>query len=130
MKTLTSPLQQDRRLQTSAGQQIVPAVTASINEVLAMLSAATAVLAIVTFSVWVASLEMSDVLSAGIWGTGFIFFGLAIDNREPKAFFQLVTGVFLLALAWLQTNVSPDYAIVSGVLVAGWVAASVYKRLR
>ena len=130
MKTLTSPLQQDRGLQTGTGQQFVPAVTVSINEVLAMLSAATAVVAIVIFFVWVATLEMSDVLGAGIWGTGFIFFGLAVDNREPKAFLQLITGVFLLALAWLQTNVSPDFAIVSGALVAGWVATAVYKRLR
>jgi hypothetical protein len=61
---------------------------------------------------------------------GFVFLGIAVDKRDPGAFLLLVTGLALLVLAWLQTAVSSDYAIVSGVLVAGWVAVSIFKRLR
>ena len=130
MKTLTSQFNQHRELQTNTGQKFVPAVTASINEVLALFSAVSAATAIVLLSVWVAGLEMTDILGAAIWGVGFIFLGIAVDNREPGAFLQLTTGVALLVLAWLQTTVSPDFAIVPGVLVAAWVAAGLFKRLR
>jgi len=97
---------------------------------LALLSAAILAASIIVFSVWIAGMEMTDVLGAGIWGVGIIFFGLAVDGKDPKAVLQLITGVALLALAWLQANVSADYIIVSGVLVAGWAATSLFKRLR
>ena len=102
----------------------------SIREFLALLSAVTSAAAIVLLSVWVAGMEMTAILSASTWGVGFIFLGVAVDNREPTAFFQLATGIALLALAWLQNAVSPDFTIVSGVLVAAWVAVSLFKRLR
>ena len=130
MKTLTSQMHQKREFQSAIGQKLVPAMTASINEVLALLSAIIAATAIVSLSIWVTELEMNDVLGAGIWGIGFVFLGIAVENREPRAFLQLVTGVALLILAWLQTSVSADYAIASGALVATWVAVSLFKRLR
>ncbi len=131
MRTLTAPIRQDRQLQTTTGLPIFPAMTVSIRGVLALLSAVTSAAAIVLLSVWVAGMEVTAILSATIWGIGYIFLGLAVDSREPTAFFlQLATGVALLALAWLQNAVSPDFTIVSGVLVAAWVAVSLFKRLR
>ena len=130
MKTLISPLHQRCEPQSTADQKFVPAITASINEVLVLLSAFTAAAAIVLLSIWVAGLEMSNVLAASTWGVGFIFLGLAVDNRDPRASLQLASGAALLVLAWLQTNISTDYAIVSGVLVAAWVATSLFKQLR
>ncbi len=130
MRTYTATLQQNRQPQSSTGPALIPEIITSIHETLALLSAIIASTAIVLLSVWVAGQEMNDVLGAGIWGAGFVFLGLAIDNREPRAFLQLITGVALLGLAWLQTTGSSDYATVSGVLVASWVAVSVFKRLR
>ena len=130
MKTLTVPIRQDRQLQTTTGLPTFPAMNVSIREILALLSAVISAAAIVLLSVWVAGMEVTAILSASTWGIGFIFLGVAVDNRDPTAFFQLVTGVALLALAWLQNAVSPDFTIVSGVLVAAWVAVSLFKRLR
>jgi len=130
MKTLTTAIRQNRELSVTTGQSFVPAITASINEVLALLAAVTAATAIVLLSVWVAGREINEILGAGIWGVGFVFLGIAVDNRDPGAFLLLATGLALLVLAWLQTSVSSDYAIVSGVLVAAWVAFSTFKRLR
>jgi len=128
MKTLT--MNQGHQHHVNAGQKIVPAMAASIREALALLGAVTAATAVILLSVWVAGLEMTDVLGAGIWGVGFIFLGIGVDNRDPGAFFQVLSGLALFVLAWLQTNVSPDFAIVSGILVAAWVAAGLFKRLR
>ena len=130
MKTLTTTIRQDRELSVTTGQRFVPTLAASINEVLALLAAVTAATAIVLLSVWVAGQEINEILGAGIWGVGFIFLGIAVDNRDPGAFLLLATGVALLALAWLQNAVSPDFTIVSGVLMAAWVAVSLFKRLR
>ena len=129
MKTLTSTLHQNHEL-TTTGRNIVPAMAASINGVLALLAAITTAVAIMLLSVWVSGQEINEILGAAIWGVGFVFLGIAVDNRDPGAFLLMVTGIALLVLAWLQTSVSSDYAIVSGVLIAGWVAFSIFKRLR
>ena len=130
MKTLNASLQQPRQVQIIPTGRFMPAIAASAHEVLALVSAIALAATIVMLSVWVAGLEMTDVLGAGIWGVGFIFFGLAVDNSDPKAILHLATGGALIVLAWLQANVSPDYIIISGVIVATWVAVSVFKRLR
>ena len=130
MKTFTAPLQQNRQLETIAGQKLIPLVKASIGDILAMLSAVTAATAIVLISVWVVGMGINDILGAGSWGLAFIFLGLAVDNREPTAGFQLATGISLLILSGLQNTVSPDFSIISGALVATWVAVLMFKRLR
>ena len=130
MKTYTVPLQQNQGIQLSAGDEILPAMASSIREVLAFLSAASAAVVVVLLSVWAAGEEMNDLLSAGTWGVGFVFLGLAIDNREPIASLQLVTGLALLILAWFGTFVSTDFVIAAGLLLAAWVTAGLFKQLR
>jgi hypothetical protein len=130
MTTFTAQLQQHRQVKLTPGENFIPSVKISINQGLALLSVITAAAAIVLLSVWVAGMEISNVIDAGIWGVGLIFLGLAVDNDEPVALLQFVTGIVLLALAWLQFSVSADYIIVSGVIVATWVAFSLFKRLR
>ncbi len=130
MKTINASLHQPRQVQTLPTGNLVQAMAASAQELLALLSAVALAATIVMLSVWVAGMEMTDILGAGIWGIGLIFFGLAVDGKDPKAVLQVITGISLLVLAWLQANVSADYVIMSGVLVASWVAVSVYKRLR
>lgn len=130
MRTYSASLPQHRQVQLTTGGQFIPAMAATGREILALLSAVSAAAAIVLLSVWVAETEMTYLLGAGIWGVGLVFLGLAVDSVEPKAFWRLVTGVILLGLAWLQANVSADYIIVSGLLVAAWVASGLFKRLR
>lgn len=130
MKTFTAPIQPNRQLQTTAGAKFIPVMANSIREILALLSAVATATAIVLFSIWLSGLEFTPLLGAGIMGVGFIFFGLAIDNFSPVSLLQLGTGIALLILAWLQNTVSPDYTIVSGAIVATWVAIALFRRLR
>jgi hypothetical protein len=130
MKAFNASLQQPRQVQIIPAGKFIPTVAATAHEIMALLSAAILAATIVAVSVWFAGIEMTDVLGAGIWGVGIIFFGLAVDGKDPKAILQVVTGVALVVLAWLQANVSADYIIVSGVLVAGWAATSLFKRLK
>jgi len=130
MKTINASLHQPRQVQTIPTGNVIPAIAASAQEILALLSSVALAATIVMLSVWVAGMEMTDILGAGIWGIGFIFFGLAVDSSDPKAVLHLVTGVALIVLAWLQANVSADYVIMSGILVAGWAATSLFKWLR
>lgn len=130
MRTFTAPVHQEREFQAIQRQKIVPHMTVSVREVLALLSAASAAIAMVLLSVWASGLEETVILSAGTWGVSFIFMGLAVDNRESKALFLLFSGFALMALAWLQNTVSPDFVILSGVLLASWVSFGLYRLLR
>jgi len=130
MKTYTAPLPHSRQIQIPSGEKFFPAMAASIRVTLALLAAIATAAAVVMLSVWAAGLEMNGILGASSWGLGLVFLGLAVDNREPRALLQLVTGLALLVLAWLQAYVSPEYIIASGSLLAVWVAASLFKQLR
>ena len=121
MKTYFQPIQQNWQLQTLAKQRLIPFMVVPIQTILAFLGALTTATAIVLLSVWMAGVEISNIIGAGTWGLGFIYLGLAVDNRKPTAIFQLATGIALLVLAWLQHTVSPDFTIVSCVLLATWV---------
>lgn len=140
MKTFSDSLQQDTRAKTElsansistnvAGSKIVPVMSVSIREMLAMLSALSAATGIVLLSVWVAGMEINNIIGAATWGLSFIFFGLAVDNRKRIALWQLLTGIALLSFALLQNFVSPDFTIATGVLLAIWVAVGMFRQLR
>lgn len=130
MKTYAAPIQPNRQLQTRAKQRLIPFMSILIQTILAFLGSLTTATAIVLLSVWAAGVEISNVIDASTWGLGFVYLGLATDNRKPTAIFQLATGIALLVLAWLQHTVSPDFTIVSGVLVATWVAIMIFRQLR
>ena len=102
----------------------------SIREILALLSAVTVATTAIMLSIWVAGMDISPIIGAGTWGVAIIFFALAVDSRTATALLQLSTGGALIVLAWLQNAVSPDYTVVSGVLMAGWIAVVVFKRLK
>ena len=130
MKTFNASLPQAGQLKTIPTGKLIPVVAASAHEIMALLSSVILAAVIVAASVWIAGLQITDVLGAGIWGVGIVFFGLAVDGKDPKAVLQVATGIALLVLAWLQANVSADYIIVSGILVAAWASTSLFKRLR
>ena len=130
MKTLTAHIHKTRQFQTTAVQDHLPKMAISIREILALLSALTVATAAIVLSIWVAALGISPIIGAGTWGVAFLFLALAVDSRTPAALLQLSTGGALVVLAWLQYAVSPDYTVVSGVLIAAWLAVAVFKRLK
>lgn len=130
MKTHTGHYQQHRNIRDLAESRLVPVMVDSFRETLALLGAVTTAISIVMFSVWIAGTEMQSTYSALTWGLGFIFLAMAVDNRMSTAALQLMTGVALLVLAWLQSAVSVDFTIVTGLLVALWAAAALFRQLR
>jgi hypothetical protein len=129
MNTFSVTIHKHLDLHTSAARVQLPAMAHSIREILALLGAATAAVAVIMISVWLTGLEISNILGAGTWGAAFVFLALAVDAHKLTAILQGVTGVALLVLAWLQKTVSPDYMIVSGVVIAIWIAVVVFRRL-
>jgi hypothetical protein len=129
MKTYTATTRQNGNFKVS-GRDIVPGLAASMREILALLSAVTVATLFVLVSVWVAGTEMTNIASALTWAIGLVFLGIALDNRGPLAYFQLVTGLFLLVLSYLQNSISPDFTIVSGALLAAWASIALFGHLR
>lgn len=129
MKTYTLPMQQNRLVQTQVGPQLIP-VTISARVILALLSAVTVATAFVLLSVWLTGVLAGNLIGAGTWGLGFIFLGLAADNRGRTSLLQLLTGVVLLGLALLQAIVSPDFIYISSAVVTVWIALTVFRLLQ
>ncbi len=129
MKTINASIHQNLKPQTVAPKGLIPAMIASMHDVMALTWAGLSAIAIITLSVWAAGMEINTYLSLSTWAMGFIFLGLAVDNYGRVALFQLVTGVAFLVLALLQNSVSPDFIIVSGALLATWVAVVLFNRL-
>jgi fatty acid desaturase len=117
-------------LRNPAESRAVPVMVDSFRETLALLGAVSAAIAIVMFSVWVIGTPMQAIYSAMTWGAGLIFLAMAVDSSVSTAFLKAVTGLGLLFLAWLQGSVSADFTVVTGMLIALWVAASLFRRLR
>ena len=130
MKALTAHIQQVRDFQLTGREQFFPSVSLSMREVVALVSAVTSAVAIILLSVWATGSGLTAVLGAGTWGISFVFLGMAVDSRKPAALLQLSTGLTLMALAWLQYKVSPEFMILTGVLMATWVSVGLFKRLR
>ena len=59
-----------------------------------------------------------------------LFFALAFDKRGAAALLLAITGAALVVLAWLQNVMTVDYVIVSGVLLATWIAVAVFKQFK
>lgn len=130
MKINSTSIHQEHLVHIRAKQGHFPSTFVSTREVLASLGAITAATAIILLSVLAAGVELTNIIAASTWALAFVFFALAVDNRESKAVLQLLSGVMLIILAWLQANVSSDYSIAAGILVATWVAVSIFRQLR
>jgi hypothetical protein len=130
MKTTTTSISQSRHFYVQPKQGHFTSVVVSTREVLATLSAVTAATAIILLSILAAGVEFTNIIAASNWALGFVFLALAVDNRNSTPVLQLLSGLTLIGLAWLQANVSSDYAIASGVLVAAWVSITLFRKLR
>ena len=107
----------------------IPAMVINLRQVAAVLSAAMAVLLLVTLSVWVAELEVTRFASSAGWGAAFVMMAAAVDNRRGTAALQVLTALAMAALAWAQLSMAAEWGIVSAALLAPWLAVAVYKGL-
>ena len=130
MKTYSATDLHRRNLQISGTEKLVPGLAASIREIIALLGAVTVATSIVLMSVWMASSEINNMYSAGTWAIGLVFLGVALDKRGSLAYVQTATGLIFLILAFLQNSVSVNFSIISGVLLAAWVAIALFVHLR
>jgi len=127
MKTVSTSIHESQKFQSVASKIRVPVMAASIRNIMALSWAVMAAIAIITLSVWAVGADIHSYLGASTWGLGFIFLALALDNRGRTARYQMMTGFALLSLALLQNSVSPGFIIVSGVILATWVAGIIFK---
>jgi len=128
MKTLSAPLHQSLERETLARRKWLASLAASLRDIVSLVVAVATAAAVVTLSVWLAGRAAGPLLGACTWGLGFVFLGLAVDSRGLSAVFRWATGIALPVLALLQTRVSPDFVIVSGVLLAAWAGLGILKR--
>lgn len=129
MKTFSVSTHQSLRVKPNATQKLGPILTASMRNIMALTWAGVTAFTLIALSVWTAGMEISTYLGAGSWGLGFIFLALALDNDKKHARYQAMTGAVLLILALLQSSVSPGFMIISGAILAAWLAGAVFKRL-
>jgi hypothetical protein len=130
MKIYSTAIHQDSQTRTRSGHGLIPAIAVSGGSVLAALGSLAAGSIVVLLSVLAAEAQITGVVGALTWGLGLIFFALAIDVPGRTSLLKLLTGVALCLLAWLQFNMSADFTVVSGVLVAAWAIFASLGRLR
>jgi hypothetical protein len=86
-------------------------------------------LAIAVGAAWLVTVpDLIIFLQAGLWASGFLFLGLAIDSEESMVAPSLATGIALPVLAVLSSRIAPEIAIIAATLVAVWVAAAIWRR--
>lgn len=129
MKTFSVSIHQGLKLKPGATQKLGKVLTATMRNIMAVTWATVAALALIALFVWVAGMGVHTYLGAGTWGMGFIFLALALDNDGKHTRYKAMTGVALLTLALLQSSLSPGFMIISGAVLAAWLAGAVFNRL-
>ena len=129
MKTLSAQIQQERNTRSFTTGRLIPVLASNLRNIMALMYAGLAAAVVLTLSIWVTGMGINTFLGVSTWAIGFIFLAVAVDNRGSLALFQVTSGVALLAFALLQNSLSPNFFLLSGVLLATWVAFAVFKRL-
>lgn len=127
MKFFSVTIQPDHKLAATSALKFLPLMVASLRDLVAMLVAVLMASGIILLFVWAAGMTFGVFVGAFCLGMGFIFLALAMDNHGTPAVAQTATGLALLALALLQSRVSPDFVIVSGVLLSGWLGFALFR---
>lgn len=130
MKTLHTYVEENLWHGKSSFRPRLPAVPVSVREILALwVSVGMATMAVLV-SIALAAISAGSLIGAGTWALAIGFFAMAVDADGRKGLLQALTGILLIAFAWLQNTVSPDYTIGTGILMAAWVSVAVFKRLK
>ena len=130
MKTYNLEMHKHKLLNKLATHRWGPGINVFVMEMLAVLGALAVAISVILMSIWLATLDIKPLLGAGTWAVAFIFFALAFDKRGAAALLLAITGAALVVLAWLQNTMTADYVIVSGVLLATWIAVAVFKQFK
>jgi hypothetical protein len=130
MKTYNLEMHKHKLLNTPTTNRWGPGINVFVVEMLAILGALAVAISVILMSIWLATLDIKPLLGAGTWAVAFIFFALAFDKRGAAALLLAITGAALVVLAWLQNTMTADYVIVSGVLLATWIAVAVFKQFK
>jgi hypothetical protein len=126
MKAVNASFHHYSRLRSLLEKIRIPVMAASLHNIMALTWAGLVAVAIITLSVWSVGMEISTYLGVSAWGLGFVFLALAVDNNGQHALYQAISGVALLVLAMLQASVATEFFIVSGVILAAWVARIIF----
>ena len=130
MKIYNLEMHKHNLLNTPATHRWGPGINVFVMEMLAVLGALAVAISVILMSIWLATLDIKPLLGAGTWAVAFIFFALAFDKRGSTALLHAITGAALVVLAWLQNAMTTDYVIVSGVLLATWIAVATFKQFK
>lgn len=129
MKTFSASTHQGLDIKFNATQMLGPILTAAMRNIMALTWAGVVAFIFIALSVWTAGMEINTYLGALSWGIGFVFLALALDKDGLQARCMAMTGVALLILALLQSSVSPAFMIISGMILAAWLAVWIFRRL-
>ena len=129
MKTLNAQIRQERKTRSFVTGRLIPALASNLRHFMAVIYAGLAAAVVITLSIWVIGMSINTFLGVSTWAMGFIFLAVAVDNRGPLAIAQVTSGGALLVFALLQNSLSPNFFLLSGVLLAAWVGFAVFKRL-
>ena len=130
MKTQSIELfPQLRRNERTAGSAL-PRLNSMMGLTARALLASVPALAVVIGAAWLVTIpDLVIYLQATIWAVGLVFLALAVESERSESDLLLsVTGVALLALAFLSSRVAVELAIVAAMLLAVWLVAAAIRR--
>lgn len=130
MKTYSATIRRGSRSRFNPVFRLLPDMAVSGADILAVLGAVSAASLVILLSVLAAGIEATGILGAANWGLGLVFIALALDKDSPFPVLRFLTGLAMCVLAWLQFSVSPDFIVATGVLLAAWLAAALFRHLR
>lgn len=88
-----------------------------------------AAMAVILLSAWTATHGALLLLGAVTVVLGFLFIGLAMEARHELAAALAVTGLALPVLGAMANSVAPEFGVLAGALVAGWIVYDALRRL-
>ena len=101
----------------------------ALQVILLILAAAVPAALVSVITIWAISAGALMYVSAVYWAAGFIFLALMVEDENGRTARFAVSGLALMALAWLSSYVAPEFGVLAGFLLAAWVAAPVVRRL-
>lgn len=130
MKTLHTYLDESSWKGSSSFRPHLPPMPVSLREILALWVSVGMATTVVLSAIALAGTAAGSLIGASTWALAIGFIASAVDADRRNGLLQALTGLLLVAFAWLQNTVSPEYTIGTGILVAAWISVAVFKWLK
>jgi hypothetical protein len=104
-------------------------IASPVRSMLVTLATALPAAAIMVLTVLAFGSQAPGFAAAGLWATGFIFLALGVENEGARPLLLGISGAVLMLLAWLGFSFSPEFGVLAGFIVAGWVAFAIGSHL-